>query len=197
MQPKPSVPAKSRDELSVELQAAYDRAMAVRGDGTFIGVMAHAPKVFDWYADFYQRIFYGGKVAVRYKEIARYRLSTLHGCAFCNKGNRLDAAAAGLTDDQLLAIDDPTASCWDASDRAVIKLAMEMSLSRADGTLSETLYAELRHQFDDEEIVELGVTMGVLCGMAKFLFTFDLVERESYCEFGSNLTQQARAPAQP
>jgi hypothetical protein len=26
--------------------------------------------------------------------------------------------------------------------------------------------------------------MAVLTGMAKFLFAFDLVEREDYCEFG-------------
>lgn len=188
MQPYPPITPISREHLPAELQAAHDRAVKIRGDGTFIGVMAHAPQVFNWYADFYQRIFYGGKVPVRYKEIARYRLSTLHGCAFCNKGNRLDAAAAGLTDIQLMAIDEPDAACWDPADRAVIKLAMEMALSNVQGALSESLYTELRKHFDDEQVVELGVTMGVLCGMAKFLFTYDLVEREGYCEFGPGIS---------
>jgi hypothetical protein len=30
---------------------------------------------------------------------------------------------------------------------------------------------------------ELGMIMAVLCGMAKFIFAFDLVEKEDYCPF--------------
>jgi len=182
--PNPFIPPLSRENLPSFMQPAHDRALAVRGDATFIDVMGHAPDVFTWYGDFYQRLFHGGRVPVAMKELARYRLSTLHGCAFCNKGNRLDAMAAGLTQAQLAAIDDAQAPCWSDAERAVIRLAEQMSLGRSDGVVSPKLHEELTRHFDNEQILELGVTMAVLTGMAKFLFAFDLVERESYCEFG-------------
>ena len=37
------------------------------------------------------------------------------------------------------------------------------------------------HGFDDGAIYELGVIAAVLTGMAKFLFVYDLVEREPNC----------------
>lgn len=40
--------------------------------------------------------------------------------------------------------------------------------------------------FSDQEkaaLVELGVIMAVLCGMAKMIFAYDLVEKEDYCPF--------------
>jgi alkylhydroperoxidase family enzyme len=169
--PNPFIPPLSRADLPPFMQSAHDRALALRGDATFVDVMGHAPDVFAWYGDFYQRLFRGGRVPLAMKELARYRLSTLHGCAFCNKGNRLDAMAAGLTEAQIAAIDDVEASCWSDAERA-------------DGVISPELHADLARHFDHEQILELGVTMAVLTGMAKFLFAFDLVERESYCEFG-------------
>jgi alkylhydroperoxidase family enzyme len=65
-----------------------------------------------------------------------------------------------------------------------LELASAMALTSPRGTLTEGNYSRLREHFDDAQIVELGMTMAVLTGMAKFLFAFDLVEREEYCEFG-------------
>jgi AhpD family alkylhydroperoxidase len=167
------------------MRESFDRALALRGDATFIGVAGHAPELFDWYADFYQKVFYGGRVARRYKELLRFRLSTAHGCAFCNKGNRVDAAAAGVTDAELRVIDDPANTLWSPADRAVLKIAGEMMLTNPRGALSSELYAEARQHFDEAQIFELGMTMAVLTGMAKFLFVYDLVEKEHYCEYGA------------
>jgi AhpD family alkylhydroperoxidase len=184
MEPQPLLSRVPPDKLDDSLRAAHERALALRGDATFIEVAANAPHMFDWHARFYSEVFYGGRVPVRFKELLRLRLSTLHGCAFCNRGNRVDAARAGLTDAQLRAIDDPRATVWSDADRAVLEIAGRMSLLQPGATLDAALYAELRPHFDDGQIFELGMTIAVLTGMAKFLFTFDLVEREDYCEFG-------------
>ncbi|NDD75017.1 MAG: carboxymuconolactone decarboxylase family protein [Gammaproteobacteria bacterium] len=185
MMPTPPVPRVPRDSLPPAMQAAHDRALASRGDATFVDVLGHTPELFEWYGEFYSRVFYGGRVPVRIKELIRLRLSTVHGCAFCNRGNRLDAVAAGLSDAQLLAIGDETATCWSPAERAALQLAAAMALTAPRGHLNPALYAELRSHFDDAQIVELGMTMAVLTGMAKFLFAYDLVEKEDYCEFGA------------
>lgn len=185
MEPKPLLARVSPELLDDAMRAARERALALRGDATFIEVAANAPHMFDWYARFYAEVFYGGRVPVRFKELVRLRLSTLHGCAFCNKGNRVDAARAGFSDAQLRSIDDPEAAVWSDDERAILEVASRMSLLQPAAGLDAPLHAKLRRFLDDGQIFELGMTMAVLTGMAKFLFTFDLVEREEYCEFGS------------
>ena len=66
-------------------------------------------------------------------------------------------------------------------DRAVLKLCEQMVLKQVDGYMTEELHHELAAHFTDGEIFELGVTMAVLCGFAKFLFCFDLADRETTC----------------
>jgi len=66
-------------------------------------------------------------------------------------------------------------------DRAVLKLCEQMVLTNLHGYMTEELHHELAAHFTDGEIFELGVTMAVLCGFAKFLFCFDLADRETTC----------------
>lgn len=191
MKPNPNIPPLARAQLPPNMQAAFDRATALRGDATFIGVAGHAPELFDWYGEFYQKVFHGGRVPKRIKEIVRLRLSTAHGCAFCNKGNRVDAVAAGLTEAHLQAIEQPDSPLWTPAERAALELAGQMMLTNPRGSLTAELYREARRHFDDGQLFELGMTMAVLTGMAKFLFVYDLVEKEDYCEFGAGVDAPA------
>ncbi len=56
-----------------------------------------------------------------------------------------------------------------------------MVLTNLHGMITEEIHADLRKHFSDGEIFELGVVMAVLCGFAKFLFCFDLADREDTC----------------
>jgi hypothetical protein len=95
MQATPLLARVPREHLGPAMQAA--RALAQRGDATFVAVAANAPQLFHWYGRFYAEVFYGGRVAGRIKELLRLRLSTPYGCALRNKGKRLAAAEAGLS----------------------------------------------------------------------------------------------------
>ena len=60
-----------------------ERSAELTGDTRFIQSLANAPHMADFYFDdFYENVFYGGLVPVYIKELARLRLSNLHGCAF-------------------------------------------------------------------------------------------------------------------
>lgn len=180
--PNPMLRRVPREEMTDKIKTAYDTALEVRDDATFQEISANAPEIFDWYKEsFYGKVFYGGRVEVRIKELLRYRLSMTHGCAFCNKGNRLDAVKHGVTEDQLAHIMDENHAVFDAKDRAVLKLADQIVLTNMHGELDKALYGELKPHFDDAEIYELGITAAVLTGMAKFLFVYDLVEKEANC----------------
>ena len=180
--PNPTLGRVPREAMTPKVRADYDTALKVRDDATFFEVGAAAPELLDWYRDsFYARVFYGGRVEVRLKEMLRYRLSMSHGCAFCNKGNIEAARKAGVSEDQLAHILDESHDAFSPAERAVLKLADQIELTNMSGELSPALYAELTPHYSDAEIFELGLTAGLLTGMAKFLFVFDLVEKEANC----------------
>lgn len=183
--PSPALARVARADMSPALQAAHDAAIALRDDATFIEVAANAPELMDWYVkEFYGRVFYAGRVEVRIKELLRYRLSMMHGCAYCNRGNSAAARKAGVSEAQLERVMDENDAVFDARDRAVLKLASRVAMTNPGGHLDTALHAELRTHFDDAQIFELGMTAGMLTGMAKFLFVYDLVEREAACPYG-------------
>jgi len=187
--PNTVMPRVPVDRMSPPIAAAFHRCMEKTGDGTIIEVMAHQPDIMRWYfEEFYGGVFYnklpGMKVDVRSKELLRIKLSKQHGCRLCNRSNTLDALAAGITEEMIDAINDPAAAVWNDKDRAVIALADEMALQNMDGHLSQDLYARLRAHYDDAQIVELGFVAAILTGIAKWIFTYDIVDREEVCPIG-------------
>lgn len=182
--PNPALRRVPRAEMNPRLQQDYDAALKLRDDATLIEVGANAPELMEWYREgFYAKVFYGGRVDVRTKELLRYRLSMTHGCAYCNRGNSAAARKSGVTDEQLARIMNEGDPVFDARDRAVLKLADQVAMTNQHGHLDRALHAELRAHFDDAQIFELGMTAGFLTGMAKFIFVYDLVEKEASCPF--------------
>jgi len=181
-----------KNPLPESLIPAWERSEARRGEAKIVGGFAHAPDLWHWYVDrFYGEMFYAGRVPVKYKELGRLRLSQLHGCASCNRGNRLDAKDNGLTDDQIRHIANAGHPCFDPADKAVLALADLLSLRGISNTLpggepqrlDADTYAALKLHFTDGHILELSLALSMLAGVAHFLFAFDLVEKEDYCEF--------------
>lgn len=180
--PHPQLRRVPRAEMTPRLQQEYDATLALRDDATLQEVGANAPELLAWYKDeFYGKLFYGGRVEVRMKELLRYRLSMTHGCAYCNKGNRVAATRAGVTAEQLARIMDLSSACFSERERAVLRLADQIVMTNMHGHLSPALHRELARHFDDAQVFELGMVAGILTGMAKFIFVYDLVEKEANC----------------
>lgn len=183
--PDPRIPPLPRDAMPERWRRVAETAEAVRGESTLIEVLAQAPELLGWYYDgFYAEVFFKGRVERRLKELLRLKLSTLHGCAFCNRGNTRSAEEAGVTPAQIAAIGETEAPVFDARDRAVLRLAEQMALPNMAGELTKEAAAELRRFFSEAEMVELAMVAAVLTGMAKMLFVFDLVSREATCPIG-------------
>lgn len=184
--PHPQIPPIAPDALPDDLKPLYDLGVERTGDATIIGVMAHQPEILRWYfGEFYDGLFYnkhpGMTVDVRTKELLRLKLSKQHGCQFCNRFNTVEALKAGVTQEQVDAIFDLAAPVWDAKDRAILQLVEQMMLQNMEGQVTPELYAALRGHYDDGQIVEIGFIAAVLTGVAKWIFTFDMVNREETC----------------
>ena len=184
MKPEPALKRIDTSEMPEDIATAWEASMALRGDATFFEVFANHPDLYRWYVgSFYGEVFRGGAVEQPYKELLRLRLSTLHGCRFCNQGNRRDALAAGLTEAQIDAFDDPESGPFTDAEKAVLALGEQLALTQPEGTLNEALHSQLAQHFSDAEILELGLVGGILAGVAKFMFAYDLVEKEDSCPF--------------
>lgn len=184
MKPDTPLARVPREQLPPELQAAWDASMALHGDATFVEVAGNNPLMWQWYReDFYQKVFYSGRLDRRLVELVRLRLANIHGCAFCNRTDTLAALDAGVLQAQIDALGDYEQGPFSEAEKAALALADVMVLTNPRGAVDRALYARCRTHFDDGELFELGMIMAVLCGMAKFIFAFDLVEKEDYCPF--------------
>ncbi len=176
----------SPDEMPDELRQVWSTLKELTGDATFVEVFAQAPELLNFVmSQFYGDIFFAGRVDERYKQLARLRLSQIHGCRTCNKQNVPGARSSGFSDAQIAAMESPTPDLFDEAELAVLEYAEQMALTNHDGRMSKDLYQRLSRHFSDAEICELGTVMGVIGGMAKLSFVLDLVEREDYCVFAA------------
>lgn len=174
------------DAMSEELREVWQTLNGLTGEPTFVEVFAQAPELLDFVMrQFYGNIFFAGRVDERYKQLARLRLSQIHGCRTCNKQNVPGAKNSGFSDEQIAAMDAPTPDLFDAAEIAVLEYAEQMALTNHDGKVEKDLYDRLSSHFTDAEICELGTVMAVIGGMAKLSFVLDLVEREDYCVFAA------------
>ena len=181
-----------RDKLPEQYHLAWDTMNRLTEEPTFVEVFASNPSMLDFVMnDFYTRVFFGGRVDQRYKQLARLKLSLLHGCRTCNRQNVPGALEAGVSQAQIDAMRDYENGPFTAAEKAVIAYADEVALTNMDGRMTPELYARLRSHFSEADILELGVAMAVVSGMAKLSFVLNLVEKEPYCPFAAPSAQAA------
>ena len=175
-----------RDKLDPQWHLAWDTLNGLTGSATFVEVFAQAPQMLDFVMNkFYMPVFFGGQVAQRYKQIARLKLSLLHGCQTCNKQNIPGALGAGFTQAQIDALIAGDNTPFTPAERAVIDYAAQVALTNMDGEMSPALFKALRAHFSEADILELGTTMAIVSGMAKLSFVLNIVDKEGYCPFAA------------
>jgi alkylhydroperoxidase family enzyme len=185
-----------RTHMAPEWQPAWDMLNKLTGDATFVEVFAQAPAMLKFVMqEFYMKVFFGGEVPQRYKQLARLQLSIIHGCRTCNRQNVPGALEAGFTQAQVDALIDGDLAPFTPAERAVIEYARQVALTNLEGRMTPALLAALRASFTEAQILELGTAMAVISGMAKLSFVLDLVERESYCPFVGAEPAAAQAAA--
>lgn len=175
-----------RAQLPEQFHLAWDTLNGLTGEPAFVEVFASNPAMLDFVMNrFYAGIFFGGNVDQRHKQLARLKLSLLHGCRTCNKQNVPGALEAGITQAQVDAMLDFEHGPFTEAEKAVIAYAREVALTNPEGRVTPELFRRLALHFSQADILELGVTMAIISGMAKLSFVLDLVEKEPYCPFAA------------
>lgn len=173
-------------EMPDGARQAFEALNDLTGDATFVEVFAKAPELLGFVmGDFYQKLFFEGRVPEKYMQLARLRLSMNHGCRTCNMQNVPSVAAMGYSDAQINAMWAKDYSGFPEDEQVVMELADEIALNNRAGEMSADLFARLRNHFSEEDILHIGMCLGVIVGMVKMSFAFGLVQKEPYCEFGA------------
>ncbi|MBM3515245.1 MAG: carboxymuconolactone decarboxylase family protein [Alphaproteobacteria bacterium] len=182
--PETPITRVPRDKMPPHMQRSWDGASKLHGDTTYVEAFGNNPEVYDWYNnDFYKKLFASGRIDNRILQLVRLRLANVHGCAFCNRSDRVAAREAGIPEEQIQTLAEYETGPFSEREKAALALADVMVLTNPKGMLTKAIYTRARQHFTDGELMELGMIMAVLCGVAKFIFAYDLVEKEDYCPF--------------
>lgn len=174
------------ERMSEGARMAWKALNELTGEPAFVEVFAKAPELLDFaMVQFYQKLFFEGRVGERYKQLARLRLSMNHGCRTCNLQNLVGVAELGYSQERIDAMWQQDYSDFSEDEQAVMELADEIALNNDQGKLTPELHAKLRRHFEDEDILELGLCLAVIVGLVKLSFAFGLVDKEPYCQFST------------
>jgi uncharacterized peroxidase-related enzyme len=124
----------------------------------FYRVMAHRPEVLKTFAPFYAAVVGPGSLDRRLKELAYMATSFANRCAYCTAAHTVSARKAGLTDEQLHAIEAETDSGFTAPEQALLRYARELTRT---ATVTPATRAAVAGLFTEEQVVELNMVIGV------------------------------------
>jgi uncharacterized peroxidase-related enzyme len=149
----------SQNEFLASLEAKSKRA------NHFFRTMANRPEVLKNFVPLYGAIAGPGSVDRRVKELVYLTCSYANECAYCTAAHVASGKKAGITPDELQAIQTEQDHGFSEPERAVIQYARELTRT-ADA--SETRNALLEH-FNDEQVVEIAL----VAAMANFTNRFN------------------------
>lgn len=159
-----------REKAPAELQETYQGL--TKGAGRvpdFYGVMAHHPSALRNFLPLYASIMREGTLDARYTELAYLKTSHLNGCEYCSRAHTPAAKRAGITAEQIAALNFYERSpLFDEKDKAVLLYAERLTRAAGAG-LRDMAVGELKKHLTDDQIVELAL---VVC-MANFTNRFN------------------------
>ena len=150
-----------RGEVTPEIAALYDRALALRGNvPNMFRVMAHRPEIFATMQAHFAAVLNTGTVPTRLKELIIVRTSQVNDTPYCLASHTILARGLGWTDDQLANLSDwGRREDFTAAEKAALRLAE--TVTRDANSLTDEQFAELRSFYSEGEVVELLCAIGL------------------------------------
>ena len=123
----------------------------------FFRAMAHRPEVLKNFPALYSAVIGPGSVDRRTKVLVYLACSYANTCPFCIASNLPGARKAGISEDEIRAVEAGNDATFSPAERAAIAYARELTkTAHADSTREE-----LRAHFSDEQIVEITLVIGI------------------------------------
>jgi uncharacterized peroxidase-related enzyme len=131
----------------------------------FFRAMAHRPEVLKNFVPLYGAIMGPGAVDRRVKELVYLTCSYANECAFCTAAHVATGRKAGLTEDEMRALQTEQDHGFSAPERAAIEYARLLTRDAAPDGSRDRLF----EHFNDEQVVEITL----VAAMANFTNRFN------------------------
>jgi uncharacterized peroxidase-related enzyme len=141
----------SENEFLASLEARAKQA------NPFFRAMAHRPEVLKNFPALYSAVVGPGSVDRRTKVLVYLACSHANTCPFCIASNLPGARKAGITEDEIRAVEAGDDAAFTPAERAAIAYAHELTKTAHANSTRE----ELRAHFTDEQIVEITLVIGI------------------------------------
>jgi uncharacterized peroxidase-related enzyme len=141
----------SENEFLASLEARAKQA------NPFFRAMANRPEVLKNFPTLYSAVIGPGSVARRVKVLVYLACSYANTCPFCIESNLPGARKAGITEDEIRAVQTENNDAFPPAERAAIAYARELTKTAH----AESTREELRAHYTDEQIVEITLVIGI------------------------------------
>ena len=148
-----------QDEFLAGLESKSNRA------NHFFRTMANRPEVLKTFVPFYSAVVGPGSVERRLKELVYLTCSLANECPYCTAAHTATGKRAGITEDELRALQTEQDHLFSDKERAAILYARELT---RDADAKESRAALFDH-FDNQQIVEITL----VAAMANFTNRFN------------------------
>jgi AhpD family alkylhydroperoxidase len=172
----PLVGLVSKEDAPPEVRAVFEGGEAQYGRVLHTWqALAQRPEIFVAYLPYLRSIVGPGELEQRIKELVEVRTAVLNRCLYSTSHRVRSARAAGVPEEDLVAVARGQLSGFDEREQIALKLCEELtvrppSVAFADAPqLVDTgLLERLRSSFTDPQIVELVATIGLWNALARF-----------------------------
>lgn len=120
-------------------------------ENRFFRAMAHRPEVLKSFVPLYSAIVGPGAVDRRMKELVYLTVSYTNECPYCTAAHVASGRRAGITEEEMRALQTEQDHGFSGPERAAIRYARELTQTAAADDSREALY----EHFNDEQIVEI------------------------------------------
>jgi len=164
------IPYVEKENTTPEIQAMYDQLEKKFGlVPNVVKAMANSPKLLPGFLTLLGATLGPTEVDTPLKELAILTTSKINGCRYCTAHHTAAGKRAGLSKEKMDAAPDYTSSIFDEKERAVVRFANEVTENVA---ASDESLNELGKHFNESQIAELNIVIGVFNLLTRFADTF-------------------------
>lgn len=155
------IAALTKEQAAPEVQPTFDKLTHVFGHmPSFFGVMARVPEALTHFVALYAAVIDKGSVQAKYKELAYLKTAQINGCEYCFRAHTASGKKNGVTDQQIQALTFfQRSNAFDEKEKAVLLYAERVT--RGASAIRPAAVNELKHHFNDDQIVELTLAISI------------------------------------
>ena len=164
------IPYVEKENASPEISALYDQVQGKLGlVPNVVKAMANSPVILQGFLPFLGAALGPIAVDAPLKELAIITTSKLNGCSYCTAHHVVAGKRSGLSLDQINAAPHYNSPLFSDKEKAVVRFAKEVT---EDVSASDESIRQLQYYFDNSQIAELTMVIGVFNVLTRFADTF-------------------------